>query len=269
MTVHDEAFSESIAALALGVLPEAEARAVADHVRGCTTCRQEYVELRSAADLVGFEAELRPNELDELSATRLKSRVMRAVGADAAPQGSTAVPERPSQTRTSGWPLYAAAAALVLAVLAAGDVVALRNENAADRQRIAVLERQSALQSSALVAAEARRRELAGRVAQIVAPDAKHFPVPSGEVIETQGHVLLAFSHLPAPPAGKVYQAWTVARGQTAVAPSITFAPDAAGNAVVELPQAAANLAAVAVTVEPPGGSRTPTSKATFVRALS
>jgi anti-sigma-K factor RskA len=254
MTVHDDAFSESVAALALGVLPEAEAREVAGHIRDCAACRNEYAELRSAADLVGFAAEFRPGELDEVSATRLKSRVMRAVRADAAVVPASA-PDRAPRAASGGWSLYAAAAALVLAVLAAGSAVSLRNENAADRQRIAVLERQSALQSSAL--------------AQMVAPGAKHFPVASGEVIETNGHILLAFSHLAPAPAGKVYQAWTLARGATAVAPSITFAPDAAGNAVVELPQGAANLAAVAVSVEPPGGSKAPTSKPTFVRALS
>ena len=255
MTGHDDAFSESVAALALGVLPEAEAREVAGHVRGCAACRSEYAELRSAADLVGFAAEFRPGELDEVSATRLKSRVMRAVRADAAAVSPAPGAVRAPRTASGGWPLYAAAAALVLAVLAAGSAVSVRNENAADRERIAVLERQSALQSSVL--------------AQIVAPGAKHFPVASGEVIETNGRILLAFSHLAPAPAGKVYQAWTLARGATAVAPSITFAPDAAGNAVVELPQGAANLAAVAVSVEPPGGSKTPTSKPTFVRALS
>jgi len=70
-------------------------------------------------------------------------------------------------------------------------------------------------------------------------------------------------------PKGKVYQAWTIAKGTKTLAPSINFTPSAAGNAVVALPENGDNITLVALSVEPEGGSKAPTSKPTFVRPLS
>jgi anti-sigma-K factor RskA len=70
----------------------------------------------------------------------------------------------------------------------------------------------------------------------------------------------LAMHGLPAPPRGRVYQAWTLAKGAKSVAPSVTFTPAGGGIAVVRLPEAATTIAAVAVSVEPEGGSKQPTT---------
>jgi anti-sigma-K factor RskA len=87
--------------------------------------------------------------------------------------------------------------------------------------------------------------------------------------VTSGGRVYLALRGLPAPPPGKVYQAWTLRRGAKAVAPSITFNPDPSGITLVELPEPASNLAAVALSVEPAGGSEAPTSTPAFVRPLT
>jgi anti-sigma-K factor RskA len=50
--------------------------------------------------------------------------------------------------------------------------------------------------------------------------------------------------------------------------PSITFVPNKTGLAVIALPDSATNLVAVAVSVEPDGGSAQPTTKPLFVRTL-
>ena len=71
----------------------------------------------------------------------------------------------------------------------------------------------------------------------------------------------IAMHDMPMPPRGKVYQAWTLAKGAKTVAPSKTFMPATTGMTVVRLPEAATTLAAVAVSIEPEGGSRQPTSK--------
>ena len=52
------------------------------------------------------------------------------------------------------------------------------------------------------------------------------------------------------------------------MAPSLTFTPSQNGLTLVPLPEAAAGLAAVAVSVEPQGGSRQPTTKPAFVQPL-
>jgi hypothetical protein len=250
MSEHAEMI-DSIALLALGVLPEAEAQAVAEHAQGCAECRAEYAELRTAADAIGYDAELRPS-FRGADAARLKSRVMDAVRASgAAPVASggakvVALPDRIGAARDRRlWFAYAAAAAALIVAIATGaNDIALRGRLAANATRDAQL-------------------------ADIVAPGSKHFSVPLGEVVTSGGRVYFALRGLADPPQGKVYQAWTLQRGEKAVAPSITFSPDPSGVTIVELPEPVANLAAVALSVEPVGGSKAPTSTPAFVRPLS
>jgi anti-sigma factor RsiW len=247
MNERDDAFSESIATYALGALPANEAAEVAAHIVSCAACRAEYDDLRGVASLVGFSAESTASELDELSAARMKSRVMNAVRADA--------PTR----RANPWFAYGlAAAAVVFAVFSSIDDAGLRSRVADQSQTIATLQSQNADATA-----------LERRLALAAAPGSKRFPVANGAVIESDGHILIALAGFPAAPSGKVYQAWTLARGAKAVAPSVTFTTDATGHALVELPESATNLVAVAVSAEPPGGSKAPTSKPNFIRTLS
>ena len=95
------------------------------------------------------------------------------------------------------------------------------------------------------------------------------YAVDGGEILKTPRRVYLVMRTLPPPPNGRVYQAWTLAPGAKSVAPSITFVPDARGFVIVSLPESASAVAAVAVSIEPPGGSRAQTTKPLFVRSLS
>lgn len=248
MNERDDAFSESIATYALGALPANEAAEVAAHIVSCAACRAEYDDLRGVANLVGFSAESTPSELDELTAARMKSRVMAAVRTDVT-----------MRRKANPWFAYGlAAAAVVFAVFSSIDDAGLRSRVADQSQTIATLQSQNADSTA-----------LERRLALAAAPGSRRFPVANGEVIESNGHILIALSGFPAAPSGKVYQAWTLARGAKAVAPSVTFTTDATGHALVELPESAANLVAVAVSAEPPGGSKAPTSKPNFIRTLS
>jgi anti-sigma-K factor RskA len=75
-------------------------------------------------------------------------------------------------------------------------------------------------------------------------------------------HRIFVLAHgLPALPTGKVYQMWTLAKGATKVAPSVTFVPDRTGNAVVSVPANPATTVEAAISVEPAGGSQQPTTK--------
>ncbi|MGB8964655.1 MAG: anti-sigma factor, partial [Candidatus Cybelea sp.] len=98
-------------------------------------------------------------------------------------------------------------------------------------------------------------------IADLTAPDATHHQFTGGDVLTRGSHLYIAVHGLPVPPPGKVYQAWTLAKGAKTVAPSVTFAPESQGVTVVRLPEAATTLAAVAVSVEPVGGSKQPTTK--------
>ena len=74
-------------------------------------------------------------------------------------------------------------------------------------------------------------------------------------------HLYIALHNLPAPPEGHVYQAWTLPKASKTMAPSVTFEPGKSGATVVRLPEAATAIVAVAVSVEPEGGSKQPTTK--------
>lgn len=276
MIVHDESLLDTIAVYALGALSPIEARTIADHIGSCSACAREYAEYRATADLVGYEAEIAPNTLDEISARRLKSRVMTSVRESVRDAVSVAnvATERPkdgaiARPRASWLPYGVAVAAALVAAVSLSNNASLRNDRASDATRVASLETDARSARARADALQVRIGALDARVSSIVAPGSRHFSVASGEVVKSGNHIVIALHDLAKLPAGKVYQAWTLTTGAKAVAPSITFSPDAAGVALVELPEGAAHLAAVAVSIEPIGGSKTPTSKPAFVRALS
>jgi len=265
VNAHDDML-DSIALLALGALPENEARLVAEHARDCVECRAEFAGLRSAADTLGYAAEVPLGELDDVSAARMKATVIRSVRAsrNGALTGPDFVfPAREPARARSPWLVYlAAAAAIVFGLVTSARDVGLRSQNETAQQQIAELHQELGTQAEA-----ARRGELLEeRLADLTAPASKHFPVAMGEVVTSGGHVFLALKMGDLAP-GKVYQAWTLRRGTTSMAPSVTFVAES-GITLVELPESAGGLAAVAVSVEPVGGSKTPTSKPTFVRSL-
>lgn len=252
MREHEE-WLDLVAVAALGALGESEAHAVAAHLETCAECRAEYAALRPVADLVGHAATQAP---DELASRRMRANVMAAIG------GEPAAPAAPGR-RVPVWPAYAAAAAaIVVAAFATFDDANLRGDVNALAERNTVLEHRVA--EAGASAAHDR-----AAVADLIAPDATRYPVAGGDVLTHSDRLYLALRKLPPLPAGKVYQAWTLARGASAVAPDVTFVPDAGGLAVVKLTKDAGGVAAVAVSVEPEGGSQQPTSKPLFIRKLS
>jgi anti-sigma-K factor RskA len=224
MMSHEELL-DAVAAYALGLLPAAEAAEVAAHLETCESCREEYRLLRPAVTAVAYSAEACADEDTGAAVARplLKARIMKRVRAEAA---------RPPQTRV--WPAYfVAAACLAIAILTGLAYTSLNARMAAQQQM----------------------------VADITASDSHHYPFAGGEVL-THGERLYIMMHkMPAPPPGRVYQAWTLAKGAKGVAPSSTFMPGSGGSAVVRLPEGATTVAAVAVSVEPEGGSQQPTTK--------
>lgn len=85
---------------------------------------------------------------------------------------------------------------------------------------------------------------------------------PSGTYfVNPRGGVLLIASRLPALRAGQTYQMWVIPKGQ-APRPAGLFRPDAAGGAVhlQTGPVETGSVQALAITVEPEGGSSAPTT---------
>jgi hypothetical protein len=155
-----------------------------------------------------------------------------------------------------------AAAAVVFALVSTVQDIRLRSD-------LANAQRTSAQLQTRVAETQQTNENERDMLADLFAGNAKRYAVPNGEVIARGSHVYFALRTLPTLPKGKVYQAWTLAKGAKAVAPSVTFTPNGSGSAVVELPANATSLAAVALSVEPEGGSKAPTSKPTFIQPLS
>jgi anti-sigma-K factor RskA len=251
-----EELLDLVAAYALGVLPASQAGPVAAFILSDPEARREYDELRATANLVGLSAE---EPVDSARAARMKERLMASVRNDASPRRASS-----SAARTSAmWgTVLAAAAAVVFALVSVIQNFGLRSDLHDAQQRLATL--QTRVDADRRTVARDRRM-----LTDLTASDAKRYTVAYGTVVTRGSHVYLALASLPPLPRGKVYQAWTLARGAKAVAPSVTFTPSQTGITLVPIPEGTGNTAAVAVSVEPEGGSRQPTTKPAFVQPLS
>jgi anti-sigma-K factor RskA len=226
MIEHDKML-DSVAAYALGALSPQEAQIVAEHLRTCEQCSEEYRLLRPAVTAVAHSAEAHTDSRSGAVAASplLKARVMREVRR-----------ETERRARPRGWPTWALlAACLALALLS----YSLSRQLNHDRT-LATAQDQT--------------------IADLAAADAQRYRFSGGSVVTHEDRLYIVLQNLPTPPSGKIYQAWTLAKGQHRVAPSVTFAPGGS-TTVVRLPEAAAGIAAVAVSVEPEGGSTQPTTK--------
>lgn len=119
------------------------------------------------------------------------------------------------------------------------------------------------LYASVLSGVNAQRTMLA----DMMSPSSQRYPVHHGEVLRHGDRLYIAMHNMPPPPPGKVYQAWTLPAGSKQVQPSVTFMPSS-GSVLLKLPVNGSSIAAVAVSVEPQGGSKQPTSTPMFIRPL-
>lgn len=256
--MNDHAMLDDVALYVLGVLPSSQATQVRAHLATCEECRQEYALLAPAASVVGLVAE--DKSVAGAACARAKDAIMQRVRREAVS------PMRPSGTkaaRTLVWPAYlVAAACLVLALISGISNLALVGQLHDAKAQLA----RTTARTSTLARNLADERTTLSDVMNV---DAKHFATSDGEVIARGGRLYIALHDLPEPPHGKVYQAWTLPKNGKTMQPSVTFVPDARGVAVIALPVDARATADVAVSVEPEGGSKAPTSKPIFVVSLS
>ena len=254
-----EAMLELVAAYALGVLPASEARAVAAFILTDPAARLEYDELRVTASLVGTIAE---EPVDSARSARMKERLLSTVRAEAIPRVRPAAPASTARSSAVWGTALAAAAAVVFALVSVIQNFSLRSDLAEAQRRAVTLASEATTARASAV--------LANRMlADLSAPDAQRYAVAYGTIVKRGPHLYLALSSLPALARGHVYEAWTLAKGAKTVAPSVTFVPSGNGLTLVPLPEDATKLAAIALTVELEGGSRTPTTKPSFIQPLT
>jgi hypothetical protein len=259
--------SERIPLYALGCLPQAEADVVAAHIAECELCAAEFREYQAVSGLIAYSAEPLADE-HEASLRRVKSRLMAQIAPVATPavrpQASTNGTRLPMPTRPRWFELPMTlrfSFAMVIAMVCASSAWSIYLANTLHATRAALVAQN--------IHAQQTQDQLRSQIALLMEPNAKHYAMANGAIIADSGQVTMMLHHLPALPAGKVYQAWTLPQGSKTMHPGGTFVPDTNDNYMMSMPNGSAKVMAVAVSVEPVGGSKQPTSKPLFVQLLT
>ena len=243
-------FEDLAAAYALGALTDEERREFEAHLADHPELQTEVEELGGTAGLLA----LAPQEHEPSPA--LRENLLRSIGG--APVAPFAGRRRRAGLGALLGPGCLAAAAAVVAVLVGLFAWNLSLQNTNEDLQADVREmrgEQEALQAEA----ELRRAyELRGSGAARGA---------RGEVVKTGGdRAVLVAENLPPAPEGRVYEAWVLRDGVPE--PAGLFEPrDGSAVAAVEGPLEGAD--AVAVTLEPEGGSPMPTSDVLLTASLA
>jgi anti-sigma-K factor RskA len=282
---------EELLLYVLEMLTPYERRVMDEHMdsrSGCARCRESLAEVRH--DLGDFAvASVESAALANPPASsreRLLTRIALEAGASgldqsrpAVAQASVVSPTRPAmglvpglvpagkavgapaaRARWAGWAGWGVAAALAIAATHFyQDREAIRASLAAQTAQIAQLSADRA-QAREVVAA---LTDLSAQRATLTLTKAAAPPQPSGRAtyLAKRGTLIFLASHLDPLPAGKTYELWVIPASGAAPVPAGTFRPDARGNAnVVTAKLDGVGAAKVfGITIEPSGGSSTPT----------
>ena len=264
-------YQELLALHALDALDASEARALTEHLPACAECRVELDEMRDAAALLAHAStpaapsdEVRERILQTVRAEPRASQTQRAVET-----GGQVIPlRRPASPGL--WPnVLRLAAAIAFIALLAG-VIVLWQRDARFRRELAQLSQTLNTQKDEL----AREREMSAHrleaLLMLNSPEAKKMALAGTQTAQNaramfvydqkSGHGMLMTEGLPTAPADMAYEVWFIPKGHSPM-PGKTFTVDAAGHAMIsdQVPMAARENAIIAVTLEPKGGSPSPT----------
>ena len=246
MTAHEQ-FAEDLALYALGSLEGEGVVSLERHLEECAACRQELARLEGDMALLALTTS------GPAPPQRARQRLLKAIGRE--PRSLRTV-----FMRRRWWTLAPVFASLVLAVFA----IMLWRENARQRDRIEALRADAARGQATFEEAKHLLVLLTDPGAMhvtLVAAQAK--PQPAGKAIYMRSNGALVFmaSNLAPLAPQQTYELWLVPMQGNQPMPAGTFKPDSKGNAMVMMPPMSPGVEArtFAVTIEPEGGSLTPT----------
>jgi anti-sigma-K factor RskA len=226
-----ERFDDLKEAYALGALPEPDRRWFDAYLSDHPELASEVDELLAAANLLAFIPE------DQEPPPSLRKNLMERIEADSPRHTGPMRERRRLLDGLSRWarPLAAAAAVLVVVGGLSAWNVSLQNENQALREDYESLQGQ---------VEERQTYPLEG-------------PAGEGEVVALEGdRGVLVARGLEPPPEGRVYEAWVLRDGVPE--PAGLFEPED-GTTAAPIEGSLRGADAVAVTIEPEGGSPMPT----------
>ena len=239
--------TDDLVLYALRELSEPDTLEVRSHLAECAHCRRELGEINSDMALLALASvaanpPLRSRER-LLSAIKAEPRRMRMV-----------VMHRPWRSFV---PSFAAVLLAVFGLMLWRDNVSLRHRLEVSQEE--TRHRQVDLDRAKLV------------VDALTSPDSGHFtlvgtqfrPVPQARAsyMQKTGTLVFTAEYLQALPQQKTYQLWLIPADGSAPIPCGMFKPDEHGNASLIMPRGEKKMAPkmFAVTIEPEGGSETPT----------
>lgn len=269
---HEE-LRDLLPAYALGALDADDHRDVAAHVATCAECTAELASLERVVTNIGLDAE------PVTPPASLKGRVLDRIETERATRVSSMerMPVTKAPASRSFWTQgLALAASLVVAVGASLYAWALRSEISVLRGDVAATNEEAAKLRGELVALRRNWVEVTKAMNVLRAPDMLKvdlkgqtgMPGASGRAFwSRQAGLMFTAEGLSALPPDKVYQLWTI-KGTVATGAG-TFIPDAGGAAAVTaiVVAGADQPDAFGVTIEPAGGSNTPTMPIVMVGA--
>jgi anti-sigma-K factor RskA len=241
---HAEA-NDLLAALALDAVDDAERQAIEEHVATCPRCQSELDAMREVAGALGNTVEPLPEHLWSSISRRMyedhdgPAPALAIVGEDGA---TTSGRGRSSRVRRSLAPALAVAAVVV-------GVLAFQLVNADNRN--------SNLQS-ALTASNASQVTAALKTPghKLITLDSATKNALAKFVLLPDGRGYLVDDHMPTLGATETYQLWGVINGRAISIGLMGRTPHRVTFTVAGPP----SLSELAVTVEPAGGTSTPTT---------
>lgn len=259
-----QAYEELLTLQALDALGASDQRRLAEHLETCAACRAELAELRDAAGLLAHAST--PAE----PSAAVRTRILDQVHKEKQPKVSSPVVPFRARPAPSVWPnLLRLAAAIAFVALLSGTAMLWRRD-VRSRQEIARLSQQLNQQNEDL----ARNREALARqreaIALMNAPGMKKMELAGTPTAQSAratfiydqktGRAMIMTDGLPAAPAGMAYEVWFIPKGHAPM-PGRTFTVDNAGHAMTmdQMPAEAMEGATIAITLEPKGGSASPT----------
>ena len=248
-------YADSLALFAMGALAEPQELAeLQAHLGTCGECRRELEALRADTALLALSA------TGPQPPQRARQRLMQAIAAE--PRHAS----QPKQQVVLGrlrprWFLAPVTVAALLAVISIG--LLLNNLRWRRNYEKLTAQYQELKTNSALA------REVMDMIND---PKAVHMTLvsiktPAQPQVKTvykpeRGHILLLANNLAPIPDDKVYELWLLPAGSGAPMPAGTFTIDSKGSAMMlhAMETEGVQARAFAITVEPVGGSRTPTT---------
>ena len=270
--------SDDLTLYAMQLLSTGEAAAITRHLDQCDECRAELARIHddlavyaSTSDLKSPPAAARQRLIQQIAREPKIVPTARPIAELDHPPiaafgraGSVFAEEAPQPRHSGGrsflvWSGWGIAAGLAIALgFLYGDRTTLRETVASQAGQIQRLNTDAA---SAHQLMDALTDPKAVRVALTTTPQLKAQPVGGVTYNPAKGTLVFLASNLDPLQALKTYELWVIPADGRAPVPAGTFHPDDQGNASVIMPTLPRGVAAKAfgVTIEPDGGSQTPT----------